>query len=222
MRIPRMASCAVVIALLGSLPHPAVAAVEVLEAQGNLEHWVLYRVASHSPCAGATWSHAVEEGTTFDLQTTSYEGSCIVSNWIGRCDGSGLLFSGEVSPVSEGHVGWFVHLQSQISVLLELTTPTRISAIRSVEGMFSPGLHTVLLTLPGGATDILLGSDSEANSAERLLSAGIYRVTFSIETNGTWDDPFGYTGLVEVTWGNPVGQATQTWGGMKSMYHPGR
>ena len=210
--------CAAVIAMLGFLSFPAAAAVEVLEAEGNLQHWVLY-ASSHGPCAGASWSHEVEEGPTFDLQASSFDGSCIVSNWIGRCDAGGLLFSGELSPVFEGPLGWNVHLESQISALLRVTTPTRLSAIRSVEGMLSPALHTVLLTLPDGTTDILLGSDHEANSAERMLSEGIHRITFSIVTDSIWYPPFSYTGLVEVNWDIPVGQETQSWGSMKSMYH---
>ena len=221
MRIPGMTRCVMVIALLGLSSCPALAAVEVLEAQGNLGHWVLY-ASSHSPCAGASWSHEVEEGTTFDLQTTSYDGSCVLSNWTGSCGSGGLLYSGELSPVTEGPLGWYVHIESQINGLINVTTPTRISAIRSVEGMLSPALHTVLLTLPDGATDVLLGADTEVNSAERMLSAGIHRVTFSIQTDSKWYPPFSYTGLVEVNWGGPVGVETQTWGGIKSMYHGGR
>ena len=221
MRISGITRCAAVIALLVLLSCPTLAAVEVLEAQGNLSHWVLY-ASSHSPCAGASWSHEVEEGTAFDLQATSYDGSCVESSWSGRSDAGGFLYYGELSPVSEGHLGWNVHLESQISVLLELTTSTRISAIRSVEGMLSPALHTVLLTLPGGASDVLLGSDPGINSAERMLSAGIYRITFSIGTDDVWYPPFSYAGLVEVNWDGPVGVENQTWGGLKSLYHGGR
>ena len=211
----------VVIALMGLLSDTAAAAVEVLEAQGNLQHWVLY-ASSHGPCAGASWSHEVEEGTTFDLQATSFEGSCVESNWMGRCDGGGFLYAGELTPVAEGNRGWNIYLESQISVLLELTTPTRISAIRSVEGMFSPALHTVLLTMADGTIDVLLGPDAEVNSAERMLSAGIHRITFSIETDSVWETPFSYSGLVEVNWDGPVGLERQTWGGVKSMYHGDR
>ncbi len=221
MRLSRMTNCFVVIALVGLLSNPAGAAVEILEAQGFLQHWALY-ASSHSPCAGASWSHDVEEGTTFDLQATSFDGSCVVSNWMGRCDGSGFLYAGDLPPVTEGLLGWNIHLESQISVLLELTTPTRISAIRSVEGMLSSELHTVVLTLPDGATDVLLGSDPEVNNAERMLSAGIHRITFSIETDSVWNVPFSYSGLVEVNWDGPVGLERQTWGGVKSMYHGGR
>ena len=47
-------------------------------------------------------------------------------------------------------------------------------------------------------------------------------VAFSIEILGAWYQPFYYTGLVEVNWDTPVGQEAQTWGGIKSLFHPGR
>lgn len=222
MRIFGITRWAALTAFLSLLTAPAPAAVVVLEAQGSLEHWVLYDIGSHSPCAGASWYHETAEGTTFDLQTTSFDGSCIDSQWAGRCDDGGLQFSGEMLPVPAGHDGWWVHLESQLSVLLELTTPTVISATRSAEGLFSPALHTVIVTLPSGATEVLLGADDESNSVEGLLGAGIHRITFSIETDSTWDAPFSYTGLVEVNWDNPLAQDSLTWGGIKSYYQAGR
>ena len=206
-----------VIGLLGLLSSPTAAAVEILEAQGILEHWALYD-SRHSPCAGASWSHAVEEGTTFDLQTSSFDESCVVSNWMGRCEATGFLYSGEILPVTDGELGWWVSLQSRITILLDVTTPTRITAVRTVDGMLSPSLHTVSVTYPDGSTDILLGSDTETDSAERLLGSGVHRVTFSIETDASWDIPFSYSGFVEVNWANPVGQDTPTWGGLKCLY----
>jgi len=205
--------------MLGFLFLPVAAEVEVLEAQGHLEFWVVYG-SSHGPCAGASWSHEVAEGTTFDLQTTSSDESCIESIWSGRCDAGGLLYSGELLPVPESQLGWWLHLDSQISALIQLTTPTRVSAIRTVEGVFSPELHTVILTFPDGTTEVLLGSNSPADSAERFLNAGIYRITFSVASGSQWPAPLSYTGIVEVNWDHPVEQSTMTWGEVKSSYRP--
>jgi hypothetical protein len=212
-----MAYSGVAIALLVLLSNHAVAAVEILEVQGNLEHWVVYD-SRHSPCAGAGWSHAVNEGATFDLQATSYDESCVVSNWTGRCGPTGFLYAGEILPVTDGSLGWWVFLQSRITVLLSLTEPTQITATRTVNGMLLSPLHTVSLTLPDGSTDDMLAVDSEMDSATRLLDPGVHRVTFSIDANAVWDIPFSYSGLVEVNWEAPVGQDTQTWGRLKSLY----
>lgn len=219
MRNSRVIPSIAMVALLWLLSFPAAAEVVVLEAQSYLDQWALYG-SSHGPCGGANWSHEVAEGPTFDLQATGYnDGSCIESNWSARCDGGGLYYSGSWSTVSEGQLGWWVDLDFQISALISLATPTRISAVRTVGGVYSSALHSVFLTLPDGITDNLLGLDSTVNSAERILSAGTYRITFSLVSRGNWSAPSDYNGVVEVNWGNPVGQSVTTWGEMKSMYH---
>ena len=198
MNFSKFFSCGAAIALLGVLFSPADATVQVLEAEAGLQHWVLCHHCV-SPCAGASFTHSVEEGVTFDLQTSSYDGSCVESNWAGQCNSNGFTYNGEILPVIEGDLGWYVYLQSEISVLLDVTSPTRISAVRNIEGMLSPSLHTVSLTLPDGTTHILLGSTA-TDSAEQLLKPGVHRVTFSIETDELWDIPFSYSGSVEVNW----------------------
>ncbi len=210
-------SCGAAIALLGLLFSPAIATVEVLEAQANLGHWVLYHGA-HSPCSGAYWTHEVDEGTTFDLQFVNSDEGCFVSSWAGHCSSGGFFYSGEISPVTSGIYGWSVYLQCQITVLLDVTTPTWITATRTAEGIYSSSLHTVTLTLPDGASDILLGPDLNTDSAERLLGQGLYRVAFSVGSDWVWSIPFSYSGFVEVTWGEVVGQDTTTWGDIKRMY----
>ena len=201
---------------------PAAAEVVVLEAQGNLDHWALYG-SSHSPCGGANWSHEVEEGPEFDLQTIGYnDGSCIASSWSGRCDAGGLYYSGSWSTVTEGQLGWWVNIDSQISAHISLTTTTRISAVRTVEGVYPSALHSVILTLPDGTTDDMLGMDSTVNSAERVLGAGTYRITFYLNSRDHWEYPSGYNGVVEVSWVGSVGQRAITWDQMKSMYHAPR
>lgn len=214
-------SCGAAIALLGLLFSPADATVEVLEAQGNLEHWVLYH-GGHSPCSGASWSHEVEEGTAFDLRSANNDEGCVVSSWAGHCSSGGFVYSGEISPVTSGTYGWSVYLQCQITVLLDVTTPTWITAARTAEGIYSPSAHTVTLTLPDGTSEILLGPDLDTDSAERLLGLGLFRVTFSIESDWVWSIPFSYSGFVEVNWNGGTGQDAPTWGDIKCMYRSQR
>lgn len=217
MSILRNISCLAAIVLLGLLFSPAIATVEVLEAQGHLEHWVLYH-NSHGPCSVAYWSHEVEEGTTFDLQYANIDEGCFTSSWAGQCGSGGFVYSGEISPVTEGIYEWSVYLQCRITVLLDVTTPTHLTAARTAEGIFSPSAHTVTLTLPDGTSDILLGSDLDIDSAERLLGLGLYRVTYSVESDRVWSIPFSYSGFVEVNWGGAVGQDARTWGEIKCLY----
>jgi len=217
MNISKCVACGAVIALLGILSSPASATVEVLEAEALLDQWVLYH-GSHSPCSGASWHHFVEEGTTFDLQTTGFEGGCLESLWEGHCSSEGFAYSGEILPRTSGIYGWYIHFQCEISVLLHVMTPNLITATRAAEGIYTPSAHTVTVTLPDGSSDILLGSDPGIDNAERLLGPGIYRVTFSIDSDWSWSIPFSYSGLVEVNWGDTVGQDTRPWGQIKSLY----
>ena len=103
-------------------------------------------------------------------------------------------------------------------MLLDVTTPTRITADRTAEGIYSPSTHVVTLMLPDGTSDILLGPDLASDSAERLLGLGLHRVTFSVESDCVWNIPFSYSGFVEVNWEGAVGQDAPTWGDIKCMY----
>lgn len=218
MSLARMAGCAAMGVLLGSVPCPAAASLEVLEAQGDLSYWVLYD-SQHGPCSMDGWSHAVEDGVSFDLQATGSGVGCMAYDWIGRCDETGLVFSGDLNPIVDGGYGWWFYLRLGIRVLLETTAPIRVSAARDVEGVLGPELHTVVLTLPDGSLDVLLGPDGEGDSTERLLDAGIYRIELSVEGDDTWYLPFSYAGLVTVEWGTAsMGQGRRTWGGVKSLW----
>ena len=205
------------IALLSLLFSPAMATVEVLEAEAQLDHWVLYHGA-HGPCSGASYSHEVEEGTTFDLQSANNDEGCIVSSWTGQCDSDGFVYSGEIFPVTWGLYGWSLYLQCQITVLLDVTTPTLLTANRTAEGIYLPSAHTVSVTLPDGTTDFLLGPDNASDSAERLLGLGLHQVTFSLESDWVWHNPFSYSGFVEVNWEGTVGLDARTWGEIKGLY----
>jgi len=104
-------------------------------------------------------------------------------------------------------------------VLLEVTTPTPLTAARTAEGIISPSAHTVTLTLPDGTSDILLGPDHDTDSAERMLGLGLNRVTFSIFYDSQLSSiPLSYSGFVEVNWGGAVGQDARTWGEIKCLY----
>jgi len=106
-----------------------------------------------------------------------------------------------------------------MNILMELTTPMRVTASRNIEGTLSAALHTVSLALPNGTQDILLGSDGEIHHAERTLEAGTYLVTISIDTYELWDVPFEYSGLIEVSWNSTVASEMQTWSDVKTLYH---
>ena len=217
MNILRCFSCAVAIVLIGLLFSPAPATVEVLEAEAHLEHWVLY-YGAHGPCSGASWSHEVQEGTTFDLLSANNDESCVVSSWAAHCNPGGFIYSGDISPVTSGIHGWSIYLQCQITVLLNVTTPSLLTAARTADGIYSPSVHTVSLALPDGTQDMLLGPDPDTHSAERLLEIGQYRVTFSAESDWVWSIPFSYSGFVEVNWSAVVGQDAQSWDQIKSLY----
>jgi hypothetical protein len=224
MSILRNIFCVAAITLLWLLSGPAVATVEVLEAQGELLFWVLpsgYR----SPLWIGGWIHQTEEGTTFDLLYDSYNGGGWAgadSSWAGQCSSDGFVYSGDIlftSPINnESRFGFGI--ECQITVLLEVTSsPAPLTAARTVEGFFPPSAHTVTLTLPDGTSDILLGPDHDTDSAERMLGLGLNRVTFSISYDSQfWSIPLSYSGFVEVNWGGAVGQDARTWGEIKCLY----
>ncbi len=207
----------VLITILGLLFSTASVAVEVLEAESSFLFWVLYG-SSHGPCVGADWTHEVWEGTSFDLHTTNMSGSCVDYNWLNHCDETGILYSGEFLSAAAGYYGFQVAVENQISVLISLSTPTIIHASRTVSGDVSTNLHTVTALLQDGSTEVLLGEDGTVNSREILLSPGIVRLTFSIDSFSTLAFPFGYSGLVEVRWDNTTGASTQSWDRIKSLY----
>jgi len=163
----------------------------------------------------------VEEGTTFDLQAASYEGSCVGSIWTGRCDANGFLYVGQIDPITEGDLGWLVSIQSSITVLLEVTEQARITSARIADGTLSPAVPTVTLSLEDGTTDVLLGADPAVDEAERLLEPGIHRITFSIDVYDYLYIPISYSGLVEVRWDAPVEVEGSTWGGVKCLFRDG-
>ena len=198
-------------------PVEASPAVDVLEAEAHLGHWFLYD-SRHSPCAGADFAHEVQDGPTFDLLALPFEGGCNPSEWTGRCDAGGFRFTGDIPEVTEGFLGWWVYLRARITVRLELTTTTRVSALRTLEGLWSPAWFTVTVTMPDGSEDVMLGPDPAIGTAERTLAPGTYRVTFFVEADTTEEIPFSHTSLVEVSWGDPVAVEAHTWGAIKSLY----
>ncbi len=113
------------------------AAVNLLEAQGYIDHYAMYPAGSHGPCAGAAWLHEPEDGVYFDWQGT-HDYGCLDSSWATRCDAEGLLFTGHWHPSFDGDLLWGPYLEAQITVLFELTAATRLTAVRD-----TPCLRTV-------------------------------------------------------------------------------
>ena len=219
MEFSKLSKSFLLVVLLVLFSVPAVA-VDLLEVESNLRYVALSHNA-HGPCVDIGWSHNTEDGNIFDLQASSAEGFCVWSDWTGHCGADGIRFSGEFIPNPEAWpLGWYQHLLSQTSVLLELNSPTLISASRSVEGVFSGALHTVTIIHPDGLNTILLGEENDLNCASELLEPGIYQITFSINTYSGDNPPFAYSGLVEVNWSGTVGSDAETLGSVKSLYRP--
>lgn len=207
------------IALFGVLVGPGLATVTVLEAQGLFFHDAFYPASSHSPCAGAIWSHDPDDGTAIDWQHT-VDWGCLYSQWRARCDPESLFFSGHWEIQFDPIYPWgSSNLGVELSALIQVSKPTLLTASRSAVGDLSPAGHTVLLTLPDETTELLLGTDIDINQAERLLPVGTYRVTITVDDDFwvPYPDVY-YDGLIMVNWKAPVGAEASTWGGVKSLY----
>ncbi len=203
--------------VLAAVPATALASVEVLEAEGELEYWAMYPAGAHSPCDGIGWSHAPEEGSLFNWEGTS-EWGCIISHWATVCDNTNLVFYGNCQPSFDGTNHWYLYLDAQVTALYRLTTPTLLTATRNVQGLGEYSSHSIVLTDAGGTEDVLLGADGEENSTERFLEPGTYRVTIDISGSENPSYPFETSGFWVVNWEGTVATERGSWDAVKAIY----
>ncbi len=198
--------------------------VEILDAHGRVEH-LNFGSGGMGP-DHCYWDHADSPDPFFHITNADAIGIYDTCDdpWLAHADADSLSFHG-AWPLSESWTANSTEYGVDLSCTVSIAANTRLRAERLVLSTdLTLNEHELVLIYPDGSIQSLLGEGPEPDSAQLILTPGIYEVNLHVMAKS--NRPQGeniiepYDGRVSLYWEEPgtVGVERVDWSSLKAIY----